>query len=188
MSCGDSFCHELATARVGYGRPGVDGGDGDLLGGEELVCIHHVMDAGHVGRRDLRPGVASVAGEQEGRAGCEPEEVFAAFDRLDVGGDLVEGGPGDLVDGVAVVAVGAEVDAVGADGAEEQGGVGGEALEHVEAAGGEPEDGDLGAGGHGEEVALCSAQGVDDVYGRRVHGVDEQDIDGAGGGVDWKLV
>ena len=80
------------------------------------------------------------------------------------------------------VAAGADVGAGGVGGGEQELRVGGEALQHVQAAGGEPEDGDLGALGHVADVGGGSLQRTHGGELVGVERVDEDDVDGAGGG------
>ena len=132
----------------------VKGIDGDLFLGEEVVDIHEAMDVGHIGRYQCGAGinVASVPGDQEVSWDLRnnPDEVFAAVDAGDVGGDLVEAGDGD---GFAVDGGGYPFHVELVDDSCGGGAVGGEALEESQSlAGRELEEGDLSALGHETEI------------------------------------
>ena len=191
------FCHRL---RPQLRHPQTDdaarihGGDGDLLGGKELIDVHQAMHQGHV---SVAPAVAPVAHEGDGNAGDKPEEVLSALDAGDIDGDLVE-----RFDGEPVLRVPIHLDSrqsqlhvgsIVAERAQQHGPVGGESLHHVRAALRKQEDGDLGALRHLIEVLSGALQRAEDRDRIGVQRVDEEDVDRAAGrrrlavGIDPRL-
>jgi hypothetical protein len=176
---GDLFPLQLADPDA-FHASGVERIDRDLLLGEDVVEIHQLMDPDRIGGLAGGPRETSIAGDEQRRARGDPHEVLATVDAGHVGRDVVQSGDGDGsfwprgADPFRVEIV---------DGGGCHGTIRGKALQQAQAlAGGEFEEGNLGALRHGFEVLRDVLLGADDVRGFRAQHVEENDLDGAGGG------